>query len=73
MVLTNKTILITGASSGIGRAVALALGRRGNNLVVTARRQALLESLQQEVGAVRPHRLRTAEYRPWAADEYGQG
>jgi NAD(P)-dependent dehydrogenase (short-subunit alcohol dehydrogenase family) len=49
MVLTNKTILITGASSGIGRAVAVALARRGNNLIVTARRQALLESLQQEV------------------------
>jgi len=49
MVLTNRTILITGASSGIGRAVAVALARRGNNLIVTARRQALLESLQQEV------------------------
>ncbi len=39
----NKVILITGASSGIGRATALALSRHSNTLVITARRQALLD------------------------------
>ena len=47
--LVGKSILITGASSGIGRAVALSLGQRGNSLVVTARRKELLESLAAEI------------------------
>jgi short-subunit dehydrogenase len=40
----NKVIVITGASSGIGRATALAVGRAGASVVVAARR---LERLQQ--------------------------
>ncbi len=51
MQLTGKTILITGASSGMGRGVALALSKRDNNLVVTARRAPLLESLAEAVRA----------------------
>ncbi len=51
MELRDKTILITGASSGIGRAVALELGRHGNRLVVTARREDLLQTLKQEIEA----------------------
>ena len=34
----NKVVLITGASSGIGRAVALELGRRGASVALLARR-----------------------------------
>jgi short-subunit dehydrogenase len=45
----NKVILITGASSGIGRAVARALSHRDNRIVVTARRAELLHSLQREI------------------------
>ena len=51
MKLIKKTILITGASSGIGRAVALELGKRGNQIVVTARRDDLLKSLAAEIEA----------------------
>ncbi len=34
----GKVVLITGASSGIGRALALELGRRGARVGLTARR-----------------------------------
>lgn len=51
MQLRNKTILITGASSGLGRALALRLSHQDNNLVVTARRENRLRELAAEVEA----------------------
>jgi uncharacterized protein len=45
----RKTILITGASSGIGAAVAREFARRGHNLAITARRGDRLESLATEL------------------------
>src|SRR5262245_29567572 len=47
--IDSKVIIVTGASSGIGRAVALALAPERAKLVLVARREALLESLAGEV------------------------
>ena len=49
--ISGKCALVTGASMGIGRAVALALAREGVKLAVMARRRNLLEELQREAGA----------------------
>ena len=48
MNLKGKTVVITGASSGIGRAVALEMARRGANVVLGARRVDRLESVAAE-------------------------
>lgn len=47
--LTNKVALVTGASSGIGRASALALAKQGAKVVVTARRMDKLTALVAEI------------------------
>ena len=46
MELSGRSILLTGASGGIGRATAELLAREGANLTLFARRQAPLESLR---------------------------
>ena len=48
--LAGKTALVTGASAGIGRGIALALAAEGVRLAVTARRRERLEALAQEAG-----------------------
>ncbi|MCC7541280.1 MAG: SDR family oxidoreductase [Deltaproteobacteria bacterium] len=44
----KKTILITGATAGIGRHAALELARRGHHVIATGRRQDALDSLSRE-------------------------
>ena len=51
MTLRDKTIVVTGASSGIGRAAAVELARRGARLVIAARRGDLLETVAAECRA----------------------
>ncbi|WP_050478225.1 SDR family oxidoreductase [Herbaspirillum rhizosphaerae] len=45
MRLTNRTILITGGSAGIGLAFALKFADLGNTVIVTGRRQAALDRI----------------------------
>lgn len=47
--LAGKVALVTGASAGIGHATALALARKGAQLVVTARRADRLDSLRSQI------------------------
>ncbi|HEX5612574.1 MAG TPA: SDR family oxidoreductase [Burkholderiales bacterium] len=49
--LDGKVALITGGSSGIGRAIAGALAEAGAKIVLVARREAELEAARREIGA----------------------
>jgi 3-oxoacyl-[acyl-carrier protein] reductase len=48
--LTGRTALVTGASGGIGGAIARQLHRQGARLVLTGRRQDALEALAADLG-----------------------
>ncbi len=45
----SRSVLITGASSGIGRALAIEMARAGYRLALTARRYNLLEAVRAEI------------------------
>jgi NADPH:quinone reductase-like Zn-dependent oxidoreductase len=45
----DRTVLITGASSGIGREIAMSLTRMGTQVAMLARRKALLDDLKGQV------------------------
>jgi len=49
--LKDKTALVTGASMGIGRAIAAGLAAEGVQLCIAARRKSLLEELAREIVA----------------------
>jgi 3-oxoacyl-[acyl-carrier protein] reductase len=49
--LGDRTALVTGASTGIGRGIALALAEEGVRLAISARREALLEEVADAIVA----------------------
>ncbi|NOZ60996.1 MAG: SDR family NAD(P)-dependent oxidoreductase [Calditrichaeota bacterium] len=70
MKLGNKTILITGASSGIGRELAFQLANRGNRLLLIARREELLKEISGALSsAALPHRYFSCDVADAAAVE----
>ncbi|WP_266365978.1 SDR family oxidoreductase [Tellurirhabdus rosea] len=49
--MTDKVVLITGSSTGIGKALAFAFGREGARIVLCARRLDSLEAASRELSA----------------------
>src|SRR5687767_1484274 len=49
--MKNKVIIITGGSSGIGRACALAFGRAGGKIVINGRNAQKLKEVGLELAA----------------------
>lgn len=49
LVLNEKVVIITGASSGIGRALAFAFARRAAKVILVARREEHLEAVRREI------------------------
>ncbi|WP_114011748.1 SDR family NAD(P)-dependent oxidoreductase [Cohaesibacter intestini] len=47
----TKTILITGATDGLGRATAVALAKQGHNIIAHGRNAEKLDKLKAEIGA----------------------
>jgi NAD(P)-dependent dehydrogenase (short-subunit alcohol dehydrogenase family) len=53
--LRDRVVVVTGASSGIGRATALLLARHGAHTVLVSRTKEKLEELQREIDAAGGH------------------
>ncbi|MCY4664245.1 MAG: SDR family NAD(P)-dependent oxidoreductase, partial [Acidimicrobiaceae bacterium] len=49
-IMDGRRVLVVGASSGIGAAVARSVAARGGQVTVSARRQERLEALVAELG-----------------------
>jgi benzil reductase ((S)-benzoin forming) len=47
----GKSIVVTGASSGLGRSIAILAGRRGANVALIARRSEMLTAVGREINA----------------------
>jgi short-subunit dehydrogenase len=51
--ISGSTVLLTGATGGLGQAIARAVSQRGGKLILTGRRADVLQPLAAELGAAR--------------------
>ncbi|OMJ14295.1 putative oxidoreductase [Smittium culicis] len=47
--IQGKTVFITGDNVGIGEATVVLFAKYGSNLILTARRESMLDKLEQEI------------------------
>ena len=52
--LENKTILVTGASSGIGKAIAIECSKMGAKVVITGRNEQRLQETYEQLEGAQP-------------------
>jgi len=57
MQIKGSVVIVTGATGGLGRTIACALGREGANVVLAARRVNILEEVAQQVDPTLQHVL----------------
>ena len=50
--LKGKTCLVTGATSGIGKATALILAKNKFDVIITGRRKSLLVEFENEIPSI---------------------
>ncbi len=62
----NKHVVVTGGSSGIGKAIAKLVAQRGANVAIIARRQTLLDATIEELEAARTDHAQV--FRAFSAD-----
>lgn len=48
----NKTIMVTGATAGFGKAIAIKFAENGYNIIITGRRKNLLDKLENDLLAL---------------------
>ncbi|HRR94086.1 MAG TPA: SDR family NAD(P)-dependent oxidoreductase, partial [Bacteroidales bacterium] len=49
----NKIIMVTGATAGFGRAIAMKFAQNGYNVIITGRRTERLEEVSKELDAIK--------------------
>ena len=69
MELAGKTALLTGATGGLGQAIAKALAARGARVALSARKGEALEALAAELPGEGHHVLPTDLAEQWAAEK----
>lgn len=55
--MQGKTVIVTGGSSGIGKAIAVAMARRGARVVISGRQAEALRQVAEEIRAFQPEVL----------------